>query len=419
MAENNQYNSTESVSPIKTDITLFDALSDVFVKDMYCAQALTSALANTPKQAKPFITNAFYGVLDYNFKFDTVISALCERKPDMQSSIILKIGLYYLRYADMPPYAAVNRSVELSKKIPGVYSGFINGVLKKSIGFEPKFSDRSAEFAYKHNAPKWLCRRLVGDYSEKKAAAILDAQLPKFTHIRPIKGKMTMQELKTQLPDAKFTEYGCYAEQTSLTAIDGNNVTAQSLSSLRAVNAYIEGLSGVKEVLDICAAPGGKSVYLSELGNYNITACDIYPHKLKLIQSYAQKTGAHLNIKLNDATKLNNEFLDKFDLIIADSPCSGTGTLRSKPDILLRRKPSDVDELCELQQKILNCAAAYCKVGGVLCYSTCSILKCENETAVMLFLGKHKNYSLLDETKLLPDTDKCDGFYIARLKRNS
>ena len=185
-----------------------------------------------------------------------------------------------------------------------------------------------------------------------------------------------------------------------------------------AVRAYKKGIDGGK-ALDLCAAPGGKSLYLSELGDFDITACDIYEHKIKLMQGLANKLGANIKVKLNDATLHNSEFDDAFDLVIADCPCSGTGTLRSKPDILLRRKPSDLEELCALQVKIMNAASKYCRVGGVLCYSTCSVLKCENEKIRAKFLEAHTDYEPIDETKLTPDTDLCDGFYIARFKRKA
>ncbi len=399
------------------DRAVYDALYDVFIGGAYCARALTAVLKKMDDpRTHAFVTRAFYGVLDKNIRLEKIINGLCEKTPQKDAEIILKIGIYYIKYADMPVYAAVNRSVELSKTVVGVYSGFINAVLKKSIDYKPVFKSEIERFSYEHCAPLWLCKMLISDYSETKAAAILDAELPESTHIRPVLSRISAEKFAETAAGLELTEYGCYCDKRSLERFYPGTYAVQSLSSVRAVRKYCEGIDGGK-VLDLCAAPGGKSVYLSELGNFDITACDIYEHKIDLMRGYAKKLGAQINTVLNDATVINRDFIDRFDMVIADCPCSGTGTLKAKPDIMLRRKLSDLDDLKTTQCKILDCAAKYCKAGGILCYSTCSILNCENEETVKAFLDRHKDYELKDTLKLLPDTDKCDGFYIARFKR--
>lgn len=399
------------------DLTLYNALRAVFIDEAYCAQALTKALKglNNIRQ-HPFVTVAFYGVLDNNVRFDKIIAALCDKAPDKSSAVVLKIGLFYCRCADMPDYAAVNRAVELAKKV-GAFSGFINAVLKKSIGCEVKFKSELDKFSYETNTPEWLCKQIISDYGESKARSILVAELPQRTHIRPVSKRITHEQFDATAAGGIMTEYGCYVERAALDRFAAGTYAVQSVSSIRAVNAYKNGIDSGR-VIDLCAAPGGKSVYLSELGDYKITACDIYPHKLDLMRGYAKKLGAKIEVALNDATKPNKDYFNAFDLVIADCPCSGTGTLKTKPDILIKRKPSDIAELTDIQYRILFVAADYCKVGGVLCYSTCSILRSENEEQTRRFLSEHKDYTLLDEIKLLPDTDKCDGFYIARFKRS-
>lgn len=399
------------------DKAVYDALYDVFVNGAYCARAITTALKSLKEQrAHSFVTSAFYGVLDKNVRLEKLIKSLCERPPQKNAEVLLKLGLYYVGYADMPAYAAVNRTVELSKSIGGVFGGFINAVLKKSVDFSPKFKTTLDKFSYDHCTPEWLCKMLITDYSETRAANILDAELSSDTHIRPVKGRITEDEFNELSKGLNRSEYGCFCDKNALDKFENGTYAVQSLSSIKAVRAYLNGINGGK-VLDLCAAPGGKSVYMSELGDYKITSCDIYPHKLDLMRGYAKKLGAKISVKLNDATVHNDEFDDAFDVVVADCPCSGTGTLRSKPDILLRRKPSDLEELNTLQTKILDESAHYPKHGGVLCYSTCSVLKCENEAIVKAFLSEHKEYTLIDETKLLPDVDGCDGFYIARFRR--
>ena len=401
---------------LSADKALYNALHMVFVEGSYCAPAITRALKGFKiLRQHPFVTSAFYGVLDNNVRLEKLISELCEKRPDKNSAVVLKIGMYYCNYADMPAYAAVNRGVDLAKAV-GACSGFINAVLKKSIDYSPKFNSELEKFSYTFSTPEWLCRQLIIDYGEAKAASILGAVLPQKTHIRAVKNRITKEEFNAAVGEAQFTEYGCYVDRATQDKLREGTFAVQSLSSMRAVNTYIKGIS-YGDVLDLCAAPGGKSVYLSELGDFKITACDVYPHKLDLMRGYAKKLGAKIKVALNDATEPNNDFTGKFDIVIADCPCSGTGTLKTKPDILINRKPEDIKELTELQIKILNAAAEYCRPSGVLCYSTCSILKAENEQITQRFLAEHGNYKLIDEVKLLPDTDKCDGFYIARFLR--
>ncbi len=401
----------------RVDKALFEALSAVFSGDAYCQQALTDAIKPiSDRRHAAFVTSAFYGILDGNVRLEFVINSLCDKKPDVAASIVLKIGLYYIGYAKMPTYAAVNRAVDLSKHIGGVYGGFINAVLKRSIDFMPKFKSALEKFSYDHCAPEWLCKTLINDYSEGKAVAILDAELNKKTHIRPIKGRISEERFFELAHGLETTKYGCYCDKSEMSRFPDGSITAQSLSSVIAVNTYIKGIDGGK-ALDLCAAPGGKAIYLTECGNFDVTACDIFPHKIELIKKYAQKTGSKLKVLLNDASIVNDAFADGFDLVVCDCPCSGTGTLKTKPDIMLRRKPEGIEELTRLQKRILDAASGYCKVGGALCYSTCSVLKCENTDVASAFLRDHGNYEEIDRTSLFPDTDGCDGFYIARFKR--
>lgn len=402
-----------------TDRAVFNALKAVFTDGAFCAQAITKALKGLPDaRAHAFVTSAFYGVLDNNVRLEKLIAGLCEKAPDKTASVVLKIGMYYLRYADMPQYAAVNRVVELAKHV-GAYSGFVNAVLKRSIGFKPRFVSAMDKFSYEHNAPEWFCKALIADYGETRAAAILDAELPTKTHIRPVAGRITRREFFDIMRNVgELTEYGCYCDKKATERLGEGSYAVQALSSVRAVYAYINGISG-GSALDLCAAPGGKSILMSESGKFKVTACDIYPHKIELMRGYAKKLGARINLKLNDATVKNESFVGAYDLVVADCPCSGSGTFGTKPDVLIKRKPTDLEELTALQYKILDVAADYCKAGGTLCYSTCSIFRCENEDVAQKFLQNHKEYSLLDEVKLLPDSDRCDGFYIVRFRREA
>lgn len=170
----------------QVDLALYNALRAVFIDGAFCAQAITKALKglNNLRQ-HPFVTSAFYGVLDNNVRLEKTIKGLCDKAPDKNSTVVLKIGLYYCKYADMPSYAAVNRIVELAKRV-GAFSGFVNAVLKKSLAYQPKFDSELERFSYEYNTPEWLCREIISDYGETRAASILGAVLPQKTHIRPM-----------------------------------------------------------------------------------------------------------------------------------------------------------------------------------------------------------------------------------------
>ena len=130
--------------------------------------------------------------------------------------------------------------------------------------------------------------------------------------------------------------------------------------------------------------------------------------------------GVKINAIQSDATEKNSTFVNGFDMVVCDAPCSGIGVVHAKPDVLLNRKKEDIAQLVELQKKILKNCASYVKKGGVLCYSTCTIIKAENEGVVEEFLTENKEFSLEGEyVRLLPQTDGCDGFFVAKMRRNN
>ena len=180
------------------------------------------------------------------------------------------------------------------------------------------------------------------------------------------------------------------------------------------------------KVLDLCAAPGGKTTHLSELmdNTGEIVACDKSKGKINLIKENAQRLGCkNISPMINDARVLNDEFVNKFDYVLVDAPCSGTGLYRKKPDIKWNKGIDDLKDLGKIQLEILNNAKEYVKNQGLLLYSTCSLSKIDNEDVIENFLSENKNFKIKklrdkEVLKLFPSVDGSDGFSICLLEKN-
>ncbi|MGN1042809.1 MAG: SAM-dependent methyltransferase, partial [Christensenellales bacterium] len=193
-----------------------------------------------------------------------------------------------------------------------------------------------------------------------------------------------------------------------------------------AAESIVRRLSGRGKVLDVCAAPGGKSVYMAIKG-LDVTSCDLYPHRVELINAYAKRMRVNLDARIADATELCPEYIDSFDAVLADVPCSGLGVLNRRKDVVINRTYDDIKALSVLQRKILDNVSRYVVKGGVLVYSTCTVFRMENDDVIEDFLSKHKDFSLsrIDlpydnegSIQFLPDGKGMEGFFICHLVRN-
>ena len=174
-------------------------------------------------------------------------------------------------------------------------------------------------------------------------------------------------------------------------------------------------------VLDACSAPGGKTTYMAELmkNNGKIEAWDIHEHRTKLVEKNAKRLGINIiDTKVKDATVYDENLNEKYDKILLDVPCLGIGVIKRKPDIKWQRKKEDVEEITKIQKQILNNCSKYLKKGGNIVYSTCSILRVENEKIIQGFLEKNKNFEIVENTEIciFPDMEK-DGFFICKMHK--
>lgn len=403
-----------------------------------------SNMAFLGERVSDMSTRLVYGTLEENVKIDYILSQLIEKKPQKSVLTLLKIGTYaLLNLSDVPKFAIVSECVEVAKSNgKGGASGFINAVLKKVADGKyslPKESDENY-LSVTYSKPQWFCDKLEKQYGKEVARIILSAKSTTLEHIR-INSRMATESdveflLKKNKTDFKKSDVGGYivkANDTVRHMFDKGLVTFQSPSSILAVKAL--GVTDGAQILDICSAPGGKAVYMSELCPHGkVVACDLYPHRVALIQKYKNRMHTP-NVKAvqADACVLNEEWKDAFDFVLCDAPCSCLGTFKKHPDVFLNKDESCISELATTQRKILENAAKYLKVGGAMVYSTCTLFKEENENVVQDFLEKNVDFVLehvsglekIDGGKYLDNKgmiqilphDEYDGFFIAKIRR--
>lgn len=403
-----------------------------------------SNMAFLGERVSDMSTRLVYGTLEENVKIDYILSLLIEKKPQKSVLTLLKIGTYaLLNLSDVPKFAIVSECVEVAKSNgKGGASGFINAVLKKVADGKyslPKESDENY-LSVTYSKPQWFCDKLEKQYGKEVARIILSAKSTTLEHIR-INSRMATESdveflLKKNKTDFKKSDVGGYivkANDTVRHMFDKGLVTFQSPSSILAVKAL--GVTDGAQIIDICSAPGGKAVYMSELCPHGkVVACDLYPHRVALIQKYKNRMHTP-NVKAvqADACVLNEEWKDAFDFVLCDAPCSCLGTFKKHPDVFLNKDERCINELATTQRQILENAAKYLKVGGAMVYSTCTLFEEENENVVHDFLEKNVDFVLehisglekIDGGKYLDNKgmiqilphDEYDGFFIAKIRR--
>lgn len=403
-----------------------------------------SNMAFLGERVSDMSTRLVYGTLEENVKIDYILSQLIEKKPQKSVLTLLKIGTYaLLNLTDVPKFAIVSECVEVAKSNgKGGASGFINAVLKKVADGKYSLPKESYEnyLSVTYSKPQWFCDKLEKQYGKEVARIILSAKSTTLEHIR-INSRMATESdveflLKKNKTDFKKSDVGGYivkANDTVRHMFDKGLVTFQSPSSILAVKAL--GVTDGAQILDICSAPGGKAVYMSELCPHGkVIACDLYAHRVALIQKYKNRMHTP-NVKAvqADACVLNDEWKDSFDFVLCDAPCSCLGTFKKHPDVFLNKDESCISELAATQRQILENAAKYLKVGGAMVYSTCTLFEEENENVVQDFLEKNVDFVLehvsglekIDGGKYLDNKgmiqilphDEYDGFFIAKIRR--
>ena len=395
--------------------------------------ALKKSLASdlTP-QDRALITTLVYGTLDKKITLDYIIqkhSKLKLKKISKYILIILRMGIYQLKFTDkIPESAAVNESVKLAKRYGhGASAGFVNGVLRNAAKTEIEYpTDKTEYLSVKYSFPMELCEKWTSDFGYDFTENMLKAfSLPSRLTLRPNTLKTTADELLKKLT-AKGVKAGITDDCITADGFDISHdelykngfYTVQDAAAMTASKVLAPNAG--ETVIDMCAAPGGKTTHMAEImqNKGKICAFDIHEHKIDLIKKNAKRLGITIiDAQIGDGQKYNEKYAEVADKILCDVPCSGLGIIRRKPEIKYNRE--DTTDLPKIQRAILNNAAKYLKPYGEIVYSTCTIEKEENEQVTGGFLADNPNFEKLTEKTFYPQTDNTDGFYICKMKRNS
>lgn len=389
---------------------------------------------------KAFVTAAFYGVVERKISIDFMLNKFLNKpikKAPPITSAVLRSGAYQILFMDkVPNSAAVNEAVKIIKKTKEKGNApLVNAVLRKLCDESLKDEILNSTPTVKYSVEEWIYNALCSDYSKEKVEAFLeDSLLAPPVYIRP-------NHLIPNAFDDLKTELISLGGDLAKTPCD-DVYLASGIRGAEGFKPYKKGLFFVQDyssrmaakalmakpgerVLDCCAAPGGKSfsIALDMQNKGEVVSCDIYPKRVSLIEDGAKRLGLTIVKPIVCDGLIYDEKLGQFDKVICDAPCSGIGVIRRKPEIKYK-SDDECLELAQLQYNILNNAARYVKKGGRLIYSTCTLLKRENEGVVNRFLTENPDFlavSVFDDGEttvtFMPPNDAGDGFFIAAMER--
>lgn len=389
------------------------------------------------------ISEIVYGVTTWRLTLDEIIKKYSKIKLKKISPWIiniLRMGIYQIIFLDkIPKSAAVNESVNLAKRYGhSSSSNFVNAILRKveKTDYEELFKiehyiDRISKTT---SMPKWIVEELIKENGTKLANEICkNSNLKPNISIRVNKLKITKEELVQKLQQKGIE---CREPQNKKISNVQDFLILNKVKNIENLQEFKDGLFTIQDlsagqtakildpkpgdkVLDACSAPGGKTTYLAELmkNDGKIVAWDIHEHRTKLVKQNAERLGIKIiETQVKDASEYDKNLEEKFDKILLDVPCLGIGVIKRKPDIKWQRKPEDIKEITAIQRKILEKCSKYLKKGGTLVYSTCSILKEENEEIIMKFLKENNEFETDKENivNILPNEEE-DGFFICKI----
>ena len=427
------------------DVAL-DALMQVDKANAWSDEALRRLIAQNGLDSRDaaFATRLCYGVMQNRMLLDYYIGCWCAQKPERLEPVIrsiLRIGGYQILFMDRVPHrAAVNEAVEMTRRHGRPKAaGMVNAVLRRFVEHWMDMPDlpkgSTADYlSLRYSHPKWLVLRLldlIGPDETQEFLRLDNDAVPTCIQVNSL--KTTAEDLERELRgdgvtvqfNAGAIGYLAMRNATVAGAVGGCQAEVGVAAAMAASAAPGD------RVLDVCAAPGGKSFSMAmDMGDRGqILSCDVHPYKVKLIESGAQRLGLTcIRAAAADAREKHAAWERQADVVMADVPCSGLGIIRKKPDIRYKN-PKELAQLPLVQRAILENASGYVRPGGTLVYSTCTVLPEENEDVTGDFLDKHPEFEPVrtafplpvgpcpGQVTLWPQRHGTDGFYICRMRR--
>lgn len=400
------------------------------------------------KRERAFITRVSEGTIQRRIELDYIIDWFSKVKTKKMKPVIreiLRMSVYQLKYMDaIPASAACNEAVKLAKR-KGFASlgGFVNGVLRNisrnlsAVTYPDEAKEPVRALSVRYSMPEWIVEQWLSDYGSGRTKEILSASLaPAPLTIRTNLSRITPEELRERLVLEGVTvepldkeKYPMLSYAFAISGFDYLN----GLSCFREGLFYVQDISSMLVAeyaapkpgdvcLDVCAAPGGKSIHLAEKlgGTGRVVARDLSEQKVALIEENIARCGLkNITAQQQDAAVYDAASAESADVLIADLPCSGLGVLRRKTDIKYRTSAADCEALAALQRQILSVVCDYVRPGGTLIYSTCTINRAENEENAAWFAAEHPQYELVTMQQMFPEEQAGDGFFIAKFKKKA
>ena len=419
----------------------YKILLEIIQDGGYSNLELNSYFNNQEVESEAVVRRLVYGVLEKQIYLDYYLDKLLAKglaKTKASLATILRLGAYQLEFMDsIPDYAAIDTSVELAKEYTRGMDKLVNGVLrswqreKESIP-APDINDSVNYLSVSKSVHPEIAKLMIQDYGPEKAESILGQEHNEnIVRVRVNLAVSSVARIMKELDELGISyEVSDISPRVLLISNKGVRITELDMYKRGHISIQSEGSCWIADlvdakagerILDVCSAPGGKTLAMAESAGYKaeITACDIYEHRLNLVRENAERIGAlNINTVELDATEIFPDIIpfESYDKVLVDAPCSGLGVMNAKPDIRLREP--NTKELARIQHSILVNSSTRVKPGGKLIYSTCTLLNGENHEVVKKFLKGDTYFSLDKEEILLPDENKChDGFYCAVISR--
>lgn len=430
-------NTRELILDILMEVTEHQGYSHIILRDVLNKYAYLS------RQERAFIARISEGTLERMLEMDMILNQFSKTKVKKMKPVIrniLRMSVYQIKYMDsVPDSASCNEAVKLAvRRGLGGLKGFVNGVLrnisrnKDQICYPLEEKEPEEYLSVTCSVPLWIVQQWTQEYGYDRTKQMCQS----FLESAPLSIRTNLQQTTPQHLKEKLEKEGVSVEENPEFSYA---FFISGYDRLDALEAFREGLFSVQDmasmyvaeaadvqlgayVIDVCAAPGGKSMHLAEKlqGTGMVEARDLTEYKVDLMEeNIARCQLKNMKAVQWDATMKDADSVEKADVVIADLPCSGLGVMGRKPDIRYRVTPEDVQALAALQRKILSVVQEYVKPGGTLVYSTCTVTRAENDGNVQWFGEQYPEFQFENMRQLYPGEGRHDGFFIAKWKKQT